>query len=208
MKQKDISTGVVYALKGKDTTPIPMVVVSTTHRFDRISAPPMACPNGKLRIDRFELTDGPLFMCIGITGADKASGHDLLLAAAAECKLPELKHVYNDSTDISVQLMKTPNRRFFITFLPAKEFAGEYAPVAKTVTAEQEAARAIRQARDDERNRIYDLIERMSELTGLPNLAHVNTDNTEVRMSVRSMEALLGRMEAMRSAAPLIDGAL
>lgn len=210
MKQQELKTGVVYALKTQNrSAPIAMVIVSTTRRFERHMTIPKTLSDGKVLRERFLMDIGREFLCVGINGSPGSVTHDELLAAAADCALPEEGHVYDDQNDMSVSLLKSADRRFWVTLLPAKEFAGEYGPEAERIATIHQAEQERSSSRLNERARIMAMIERLGGLTELETFGcTVSEDNLDVNISVRTFEALVGRIEAMRAANPLSDGAL
>lgn len=209
MKQQDIKTGIVYGLKSlKKARPIAMVVVSTAHRYEKNYAGPRTLPDGKVLRERIALDRGRDFMCVGILGDPDSVSHDELLAAAATCSLPEIDGEFDDYNELTRSVLKTYDPRLWITFLPAKEFAGEFEAEAARVQSMQESNRSFRDAQAAEDRRIRAIADRLSELTGVDLNYGVSDDNFEVKISIRSLEALVGRVEAMRSANPLNDGAL
>lgn len=210
MKQQEIKTGVVYALKTqKQSVPIAMVVVSTKKRFERFTSISKTLPNGKVLRERFHMDVGREFICVGITGSPTSATHEELLAAAAECALPEIGRDFDDQKDMSSSLLKNADPRFWVTILPAKDFAGDYAPEAERVLSVQQAEKQWRDAKSTERERVQSMIARLGELTEIETYGcTVSEDNLDVNISVRTFEALVGRIEAMRASSPLSDGAL
>lgn len=208
MKQRDIRTGVVYALKATDRhKPIAAAVVATNPRYGMAGMTQFTAVDGSVYRERVQIVDGTELLCVlAKSGANVSEAE--LISAAAGCSLPEVDSVFNRREDMSSLLVKQ-DPRMFVSILPAKTFEGPYDDATWLRNAKLRDEHDARNRVESERIRLHNLVSRLSELTGVPDLAYgISDDNYEVMIRAKSLEAVVDRIEAFKATNPLSDGAL